>query len=72
MLKWLTRDPAKSKLVAERIAEAAREIGILLIAFTPLDFALSDHGVNVPVFAAFIIAGIGLFVLGIAIEWRLK
>jgi hypothetical protein len=36
-------DKSETKKVAERVEDAIREIGVLLIAFAPLDVALNRH-----------------------------
>lgn len=64
---------ARWRLVSERILEAMREIGILLFAFTPLDFALSRNPLaeTWPFLGGFLVAAVLLFVTSIIGEWRL-
>jgi len=38
--------PSRARSAAERIEDAMREVGTLLIAFTPLDVALSDGRIH--------------------------
>lgn len=72
MLDWLRRDPTKADRLGERVLEAMREVGILLVAFTPLDAALLPHDIrNVGVFlAAFLGSGLLLFFGALILEWR--
>jgi hypothetical protein len=61
-------------IVIERLLEAVREIGILLIAFAPLDFAVSGVGARIywPTLVGFLLVGFLLPAIGIAGEWRLR
>jgi len=72
MLRWLRRHPAKTARFGERIVEAMREVGVLLIAFTPLDAALQPRDIHpVGVFlAVFLGAGLLLFFGALILEWR--
>jgi hypothetical protein len=59
--------------VAKHIADALREIGILLIAFAPLDITLSSSQLNPGRYLLiFLPAGILLFVGGVALEGRIN
>lgn len=54
---------SKTKFVRERIEEALREIGVLLLAFTPLDAAVNSaqgHGSGVLLY----FFGLGLCLFG--------
>jgi hypothetical protein len=61
-------------LVAERVLEAGREIGILLIAFAPLDFAVGGAPIaeSWPYLFGFLLVGFVGVSTCIVIEWRLK
>jgi hypothetical protein len=66
-------DETRTARLWSRIEEATREIGVLLIAFAPLD-AVVEFGrgeQRAGRFAlAFFLAGAFLFVLAIMLEWR--
>lgn len=72
MLAWLYRDPAKTARLSARILEALREIGVLLVAFTPLDAVLLQRDIpNMALFlAAFLGSGVMLFLVALVFEWR--
>ena len=58
----IRRVPTYTKSVRERVEAAAREIGILLIAFAPLDAAANAaQGQKLGALLYFIALGIGLF-----------
>jgi hypothetical protein len=60
-------------IAALRALEAMREIGVLLIAFAPLDFAVSGEPVRSswPYLLGFFLAGLLLLIAGISGERRL-
>ncbi len=63
--------PLLSPRVAKHIADALREIGVLLIAFAPLDITLSpSHPSPAKYVSIFLVAGILLFAAGVAVEGR--
>lgn len=70
--KWLTARPAKAARLKFRILEGLREVGLLLIAFAPLEAALK--GVDSPhpgrFLAKFLGGGMVLFGLALMFEWR--
>ena len=58
-----------SARVARHIADALREIGVLLIAFAPLDITLSSGQAHAGTYLLiFLIVGISLFGVGVALE----
>jgi hypothetical protein len=59
--------------VAEKTNESLREIGILLIAFVPLDFVLAGSNATsqARTLTGFFVAGVLLFVLTLVAEWRM-
>jgi len=66
-------EPSQAKSVAERIEDGMREVGTLLIAFAPLDAALSEGHPNGGVFLfllLFLILGALLFVGALLLERR--
>jgi len=65
-------DKPERKTVRERIEDAFRKIGTLLIAFAPLDAALSDRGAekNLPYLLFFLGFGGSLFMLSLILEGR--
>jgi hypothetical protein len=68
-------DSAPRDLIArERVLEAMREVGILLIAFAPLDFAVSGApiGRSWPYLLVFLVVGLSLLSSSILIERRVK
>jgi hypothetical protein len=44
MLDWLRRNPEKAERLEARVLEGMREVGILFIAFAPLDLAVNPSG----------------------------
>ena len=62
------------QLVAGRIVEAMREIGILLLAFTPLDFAVGPEpvGNRWRSVTFFVVLAVGLFGFSVVFERRLR
>jgi hypothetical protein len=74
MLGALRRNPDKAKRLRGRVIEGLREVGILLIAFAPLDVAISPgsgHQVG-RMLLFFESLGCLLFVGALALEWRLE
>ena len=61
---------ASIKSVAERIEEAMREIGVLLMAFTPLDAAFTPGARMGGRWLLFLSIGILLFVTALLMERR--
>jgi len=57
---------SRTQTVAERIEEAMREIGVLLIAFAPLDTAFAGGRPAVGWALLFFLAG--LFLFGVALR----
>ena len=49
------------KTALERVEDAMREVGTLLIAFAPLDAALSDNRTVIRLLLYFLAIGVGLF-----------
>jgi len=64
-----TRIP-RTDLAWTRIEDALREVGVLLIALTPLDVAFSDAPAPVGTAMFFLSIGLLLFVLSLFIETR--
>ncbi len=57
------------KTIDERVEEAFREVGVLLIAFTPLDVALNRHSTgNLACLFLFLGLGIVLFDAALILE----
>jgi len=69
---WLDENPGKVARLGGRIIEGFREVGLLLMAFTPLDAALSNMALrDVTAFlVGFLGIGALLFGLGLFLEWR--
>jgi hypothetical protein len=72
MLAWLRRSPEKRARLLGRVFEGLREVGILLIAFAPLDVAIIPAGSRNSDGVLLFFAGLGLllFVGALALEWR--
>jgi hypothetical protein len=62
--------PERRNLVRDRIVEAGREIGTLLIALSPLDWVLSERSGQLPLLVLFVV-GMLLLAVAIAAEWRM-
>ena len=58
------------KPVLERLADAMREVGTLLIAFAPLDAALVERPGRTGLLLLFMIFGVLLFIGSLLIERR--
>jgi membrane protein implicated in regulation of membrane protease activity len=56
--------------IRQRIEEAMREIGVLLIAFGPLDAAFSSEAPAPVWWLLFLFLGLALFVTALLTEWR--
>lgn len=64
-------DKSEIKKVGERIEDAMREVGVLLIAFAPLDVALNRHaGGDLSYLLLFLGLGMSLFVGSLILERR--
>ena len=64
-------DQTEMKTAGERVEDAMREIGTLLIAFAPLDAALSERREHVAVFLLlFLGLGALLFIGALVLERR--
>jgi len=66
--------PWPARIPAVRVLEAMREIGVLLTAFAPLDFAVGGApvGQSWPYLLGFLVAGVFLLTSSIILEWRLQ
>jgi|SRR5579859_1050045 len=64
---WVSRHRVTT--VAERIEDALREIGVLLIAFAPLDAVLAEPG-RIARLLLFSCLGIFLFIAAVLLERR--
>ena len=60
----------RTEIFWTRVEEAAREIGVLLIAFAPLDLAFSDARARYSAAVLFFTIGVLLFVTAIWLERR--
>lgn len=60
---------ARPTSVRERIQDGMREVGILLLAFAPLDAVLADRK-QIPLLLLFLLLGLGLFIAAIVLEHR--
>ena len=58
------------KTVQERVEDAMREVGTLLITFAPLDAALAEYGGVARKFLFFLIVGVVLFAGSLWLERR--
>ena len=58
------------KTVQERLEDAMREVGTLLIAFAPLDAALAERSEKTGLLLLFMIVGVLLFIVSVLIERR--
>ena len=72
MLGWLRERPARARLIAERIEEGVRELGVLFLAFAPLGAVLSGRPFQDYRWALLIFIALGLLFFGVALlsEWR--
>ena len=58
------------KTAQERLEDAMREVGTLLIAFAPLDAALAEQRGKTGLLLLFMIVGVLLFLVSVLIERR--
>lgn len=69
---WLERNSSRSERLGRRVVDGLREVGVLLIAFGPLESAL--RGPDPAYHARFLIefggGGLLLFGLSLLLEWR--
>lgn len=56
--------------IATRFVEATREIGVLLLAFAPLEFTMQKGTLSTTILVAFLLAGFSLFALSVFVEVR--
>lgn len=72
ILEALRERPAKARRAISRIIEGMREVGVLLIAFAPLDVALSSNALadDLPILVLFLGLGGLLFLAALYLEWR--
>ena len=72
MLEFLKQNPPKARTLGTRILDGMREIGVLLMAFAPLDVALNRTALRdgIGVLVAFVGVGALLFVGSLVLEWR--
>jgi hypothetical protein len=68
-VKWLTE--RRSRLTRERVAEAARECGILWLVFSLLDKVV-DGTITFPWFIANVCVSVVFWGLGMYIELRMR
>ena len=64
----MRRHPFKAARLLDRMQEALREIGVLLMAFAPLEAPLSRGSTRF--LLLYLSVGFVLFVLALALEWR--
>ena len=72
MRGWLRGNPKQVNKLADRVFEGMREIGILLIAFAPLDVTVTPANGREPGAVVLLFAGFGLFLFvgALSLEWR--
>lgn len=69
---WVTRNPKKAARLGASIQEALREIGVLLIAFGPLEATINKSSLRDAwgFLALSLGGGLVLFVGALVLEWR--
>lgn len=60
--------PAQTKTIRRRVEEGAREGGVLLIVFSPLDFAFGGAESHTATAALFFVAGVVSFAVAVVSE----
>jgi len=70
---WLEKDRKKALRAGARTLEGMREVGVLLIAFAPLEAALSGEPIlhHIRFLFVFLGGGFVLFGLSLLLEWRI-
>ena len=67
---WLQTRPTQALRARERLLDAMREVGVLLIAFAPLDAVLVESPRRRNGLLIFLALGLFLFLVAIIVEWR--
>jgi len=69
---WLESNASKSARLGRRVVEGLREVGVLLIAFAPLESALRgpDPAYHTRFLIEFGGGGLLLFGVSLLLEWR--
>ena len=65
-----SRRRAHARRLGDRVLEGMREVGILLIAFAPLDAVLAENREARSTLLLFLALGGFLFAVALIIEWR--
>ena len=66
------RDDPRAKDIGKQIRDGMREIGVLFIAFAPLETALQNRSIREtwPALFGFAFAGVVIFLCALVLEWR--
>ena len=70
LLGWLHGQSAKVRRIRDRVLDGMREVGVLLIAFAPLDAVLVENRSARSALLLFLALGGFLFAVALIIEWR--
>ena len=62
--------PARERTIAHRLEEGAREMGVLLMVFAPLDYAFANSSEHASVVVLFFGAGLVVFSAAVISEIR--
>jgi len=70
LLRPFYEQPQKVRRIHERLLEGLREIGVLLMAFAPLDAVLVESAAVRGTLLLFLALGCFLFGAAVVLEWR--
>jgi len=70
LLERIRGRPARMRRLGDRVLEGMREVGVLLIAFAPLDAALVESPKARRSLLLFLSLGCFLFLWALFLEWR--
>jgi len=67
-----TASSARRDAVRRRLLDATREVGVLLVAFTPLDYIMQRGTARPAAVAILFAAGAALFTVSVLLETRIR
>jgi hypothetical protein len=70
--EWVQQNPKKATRAGTRVLDGLREVGLLLIAFGPLETAINRTSLRdaAGFLMLFLGGGLALFAIALVLEWR--
>jgi hypothetical protein len=70
--EWVRENPKKAARTGTRVLDGLREVGLLLIAFGPLETAINRTSLRdaAGFLVLFLGGGLALFAIALVLEWR--